>query len=163
MNIERNNATWKFGLPGILLPENMRSSHQFIHQKASPRQQWGGSCGEGREAWTSSNPGTNQLENQDSSCTKTSQAGRRSVNFRAWSWANQRQQLKAPGSEPHPGWWGRGVSCFTAPPPFFFKRFYLFMRDTQRQRHRQREKQAPCREPDVGLNPGPPDHALSQR
>ena len=28
------------------------------------------------------------------------------------------------------------------------------MRDThtQRQRHRQREKQAPCREPDVGLN-----------
>ena len=30
------------------------------------------------------------------------------------------------------------------------------MRDTQRarQRHRQREKQAPCREPDVGLNSG---------
>ena len=32
------------------------------------------------------------------------------------------------------------------------------MRDThihtQRQRHRQREKQAPCGEPDVGLNPG---------
>ena len=29
------------------------------------------------------------------------------------------------------------------------------MRDTQkeRQRHRQREKQAPCREPDVGLDP----------
>ena len=24
---------------------------------------------------------------------------------------------------------------------------------TERQRHRQREKQAPCREPDVGLNP----------
>ena len=33
------------------------------------------------------------------------------------------------------------------------------MRDTQikRQRHRQREKkQAPCRKPDVGLNPGIP-------
>ena len=32
------------------------------------------------------------------------------------------------------------------------------MRDThtERQRHRQREKQAPCREPDVGLNPGSP-------
>ena len=28
------------------------------------------------------------------------------------------------------------------------------MRD--RQRHRQRDKQAPCREPDVGLNPGTP-------
>ena len=27
------------------------------------------------------------------------------------------------------------------------------MRDTQRQRHRQREKKAPCREPDVGLEP----------
>ena len=26
------------------------------------------------------------------------------------------------------------------------------MRDTQRQRHRQREKQPPCGEPDVGLN-----------
>ena len=32
------------------------------------------------------------------------------------------------------------------------------MRDTEReeQRHRQREKQAPCREPEVGLNPGTP-------
>ena len=30
------------------------------------------------------------------------------------------------------------------------------MRDTprKRQRHRQRKKQAPCREPDVGLDPG---------
>ena len=32
------------------------------------------------------------------------------------------------------------------------------MRETQieRQRHRQREKQAACREPDVGLDPGSP-------
>ena len=32
------------------------------------------------------------------------------------------------------------------------------MRDTKRegQRHRQREKQAPCREPDVGLHLGSP-------
>ena len=37
------------------------------------------------------------------------------------------------------------------------------MRDTERQRHRQREKQDPCREPDVRLDPGPWDHALSQR
>ena len=28
------------------------------------------------------------------------------------------------------------------------------MRDTERQRHRQREKQVPYREPDVGLDPG---------
>ena len=35
----------------------------------------------------------------------------------------------------------------------FLKDFiYLFMRDIERQRHRQREKRAPCREPDVGLD-----------
>ena len=42
---------------------------------------------------------------------------------------------------------------------FNFKDFiYLFVRDTPRekQRHRQREKQAPCREFDVGLDPGTP-------
>ena len=38
---------------------------------------------------------------------------------------------------------------------FSFKKdfIYLFMRDTERQKHRQREKQAPCRELDMGLNP----------
>ena len=30
------------------------------------------------------------------------------------------------------------------------------MKDTQRQRHRQREKQVPCRDPDAGLDPGTP-------
>ena len=30
------------------------------------------------------------------------------------------------------------------------------MRERDRQRHRQREKQALCREPNVGLNPGTP-------
>ena len=42
---------------------------------------------------------------------------------------------------------------------FFFKDFiYLFLRDTEREtgRDRQREKQAPCREPDVGLDPRSP-------
>ena len=39
---------------------------------------------------------------------------------------------------------------------------YLFMRDTQREAEfRQREKEAPCGEPDAGLDPGipgsPPD------
>ena len=29
-------------------------------------------------------------------------------------------------------------------------------REGERQRHRQREKQASCREPDVGLDPGTP-------
>ena len=45
----------------------------------------------------------------------------------------------------------------------FFKDFtYLFI-DTEgeRQRHRQREKQAPCREPNVRLDPGFWDHAQS--
>ena len=46
-------------------------------------------------------------------------------------------------------------------PLFFFLRFYLFIHE----RHTQREievetqaekKQAPCREPDVGLHPGTP-------
>ena len=37
-------------------------------------------------------------------------------------------------------------------------RVYLFMKDThtERQRHRQREKQAPFRVPEVRLNPGTP-------
>ena len=36
----------------------------------------------------------------------------------------------------------------------FLKDFiYLFMTDRERQRHRQMEKQAPCREPDGGLDP----------
>ena len=38
---------------------------------------------------------------------------------------------------------------------FVFKDFiYLFMTDRETQRHRQREKQAPCREPNMGLDPG---------
>ena len=45
---------------------------------------------------------------------------------------------------------------------FFKKRFYLFMRDTERerQRHSQREKQAPCGEPHAGLDPQTLDQAL---
>ena len=31
--------------------------------------------------------------------------------------------------------------------------FYLFIRDTERQRRRQKEKQAPCREPNARLDP----------
>ena len=37
------------------------------------------------------------------------------------------------------------------------------MRETERQTYRQRENEAPCGEPDVGLDPpGPQDHDLSQ-
>ena len=32
----------------------------------------------------------------------------------------------------------------------------LFIHKRERQRHRQREKQATCREPDMGLDPGSP-------
>ena len=41
---------------------------------------------------------------------------------------------------------------------FFFLRFYLFIheRHTERQSHRQREKQAPHRDLDVGLDPRSP-------
>ena len=41
---------------------------------------------------------------------------------------------------------------------FFFLRFYLFIqeRHTERQRHRQRDKEAPCEEPNVGLDPRTP-------
>ena len=47
----------------------------------------------------------------------------------------------------------------------FFLRFYLFIheRHKDRQRHRQWEKQAPCREPDGGLDPRTPGQDLSQR
>ena len=40
----------------------------------------------------------------------------------------------------------------------FFKDFiYLFTRDTEREAEtKRREKQAPCREPNVGLDPGTP-------
>ena len=40
----------------------------------------------------------------------------------------------------------------------FFLRFYPFIheRHTEGERHRQREKQTPCRKPDMGLDPGSP-------
>ena len=38
----------------------------------------------------------------------------------------------------------------------FLKILFIHERNTEEQRHRQREKQAPCREPDVGLDPGSP-------
>ena len=37
------------------------------------------------------------------------------------------------------------------------------MWDRERQRHRQREKQAPCREPDADSIPGLQDHTLGPR
>ena len=50
---------------------------------------------------------------------------------------------------------------------FFFLRFYVFIherhREREKQRHRQEEKQAPCGEPDVGLDPRSLGHTLGQR
>ena len=45
------------------------------------------------------------------------------------------------------------------------KILFIYSWETQRERqsHRQREKQAPHRQPDVGLHPRPPDHDLRQR
>ena len=40
---------------------------------------------------------------------------------------------------------------------------YSWETHREKQRHKQKEKQAPCREPDVGLHPQTQDHALSQR
>ena len=47
------------------------------------------------------------------------------------------------------------VTCVSSSFHFLKDFIYLFMKDThrERQRHRQREKQAPCREPYVGLDP----------
>ena len=36
-------------------------------------------------------------------------------------------------------------------------------REKERERHRQRKRQVPCREPNVGLDPGLQDHSLGQR
>ena len=51
------------------------------------------------------------------------------------------------------------------PQRFFFLRFYLFMRDTENKAETQAEGEAGSAqgEPHVGLDPGPQDHALSQR
>ena len=40
---------------------------------------------------------------------------------------------------------------------FFLKTLFIYSLETEREgQHRQREKQAPCREPDMGLDPGSP-------
>ena len=36
----------------------------------------------------------------------------------------------------------------------FFKRFYLFIHERHRKRQRQKEKKAPCGEPNAELDPG---------
>ena len=40
---------------------------------------------------------------------------------------------------------------------FFFKILFIHERQSERQRYRQREKQASCREPDVGPGPRTPE------
>ena len=43
----------------------------------------------------------------------------------------------------------------------FFKRFYLFIRERHTERQRQAEREGgPCGDPNRGLDPRTPDHAL---
>ena len=47
---------------------------------------------------------------------------------------------------------------------FFFLRFYLFIHERERERESEtqaEEKQAPCREPNVGLDPGSPGSPIN--
>ena len=44
--------------------------------------------------------------------------------------------------------------------PLFKKNILFIYSERERQKHRQREKQAPCRQSDVGLILGLQDHAL---
>ena len=41
---------------------------------------------------------------------------------------------------------------------FFFNILFIYLRERERERDRQRKKQAPCREPDMGLIPCLQDH-----
>ena len=52
---------------------------------------------------------------------------------------------------------GSVFSCIDFKKKVFKDFIYLLMRDTEREAEtQQREKQAPCRDPDVGLDPGSP-------
>ena len=61
----------------------------------------------------------------------------------------------------------RGCSSYNSPHlPWmggFFKILFIHETERKRQRHRQREKQAPHGKPKVGLDPRTPDHDLSPR
>ena len=75
------------------------------------------------------------------------------------SWRFQKHPPFLPlSSHPHPIWPPSYVSSLRKHISFFKDFIYLFMRDTEgeRPRLRQREKQASCREPDVGLDPRTP-------
>ena len=97
-------------------------------------------------------------QTQGNSCSRQKEGKSRST----YHWdrcltRREQQELHIPSSQP---------ACLS----MYFERFYLFiiylfMRDTEceRERERPREKQGPCKEPDAGLDPGPWDHALSQR
>ena len=60
-------------------------------------------------------------------------------------------------------WAEGGAKPLSHPGPPFIYLFILLMRDTERQKHRQREKQASHRKPDVGLDPQAQHPALGQR
>ena len=60
-------------------------------------------------------------------------------------------------------WGGGGGNSWQEVVPGFIYLFNSFMREREGQRHRQREKQAPCGELDEGLDPRTWDHALSRK
>ena len=90
--------------------------------------------------------------------------GRDRERGRSWLPAEQgARQYRAQSQDPGILTWAEGRFLF-----FFliFKKYIficLFMRDRERQRHRQRVKQALCREPGVGPHPESPGSDLSQR
>ena len=83
------------------------------------------------------------------------------------AWPEDTRQ-EAPGNPPllaKPDMARRALGRHFSPPLFFFPGSFYFIlfflrflfiheRHTERQRHRRREKQAPCREPEERLDPG---------
>ena len=67
-------------------------------------------------------------------------------------------EAKAGGQGKHqPGFRHSAASvCCSFLKKIFLNILFILERDREGQRHRQREKQAPCREPDAGLDPGTP-------
>ena len=133
----------------VTIPSRIRSTSRYSKQMPSDLI-WGSRC------FTQSLGGPAEQEGlsvrtQPRSCCSAPAAGEG-----PGCWC---REMPRPHSLACPQWKDRDLSsarcpCSPSDTPisfFFFLRFYLFIHE--RQRHRQREEQAPCREPDGGLNP----------